>query len=175
MSRMRNVLFLHIDKFSSGHGSFFVLSGAEHAGGAHVRFGASLGPGRARWRIIWAFKVARTGSFEGARSATPSLSGPWKPRNLIFSQMLLSHRSSSPQALYLWQPRYSSRTSSSSLCDGHGRCFCVCNVSCRAIRNKNEDIISYEGANQLDAAQGGQDDKNISSEFQRQPCSHGTH
>ena len=103
---------------------------------------------------------------------------PTTPRNPTISESCCCFTPSFPalKLSTLWQRRdNSSRTSSSSLCDGHGRCFCVCNVSCRAIRNKNEDIISYEGANQLDAAQGGQDDKNISSEFQRQPCSHGTH
>ena len=42
--------------FSGARGSFLALSAAGHAGGAPVH-GASLGPGRAPWGALWAFKI----------------------------------------------------------------------------------------------------------------------
>ena len=55
--------------------------------------------------------------------------------------MSVSHRPSRSQlssSLTLWQPRYdSSRTSSSSLCDGASVCACACHVSFG-----NEHLIS---------------------------------
>ena len=63
----------------------------------------------------------------------------WNPTfQLVFFSLLLvapavritssvSHRLSSSQALYVWQPRCdNSRTSSSPYCDGHGRCISLC-------------------------------------------------
>ena len=40
----------------------FFLAGVD-AGGPRAHYGATLGPGRAPWRVLWAFKVARAGSF----------------------------------------------------------------------------------------------------------------
>ena len=45
--------------FSAARGSF--LSGAKHEGGGLVHHGASLIPGRAPWRVLWAFEVAKSG------------------------------------------------------------------------------------------------------------------
>ena len=59
-------------------------------------YGARLGPGRALWCVLWAFKVAGVGSF--SRDCVPT------------------RRAESN----------SSRASSFSLCDSHKRCFCVC-------------------------------------------------
>ena len=55
-----NVLFVfgHLTLFSGDRGYFLALSAAAHAGGSSVHHGASLGPGRAPWRVLWAFKVA---------------------------------------------------------------------------------------------------------------------
>ena len=43
-----------------------------HAGETPVYHGASLGPGRAPWRVLWTFKVAKSGNhgvaFRGARA-----------------------------------------------------------------------------------------------------------
>ena len=47
--------------FSGARGSFLVLSAAGHAGDPPVHHGASLGLGRALWRVLWAFKVAKSG------------------------------------------------------------------------------------------------------------------
>lgn len=45
----------------SGRGAFPALLTAERARDPRVHYGASLGPGRAPWHVVWAFKVARTG------------------------------------------------------------------------------------------------------------------
>ena len=64
--------FLHVCNFSSfGRGSFPALSAVRYAGGPHVHYGASLGPGRAPWRVLWTFKVARAGAFTGSLSTEP--------------------------------------------------------------------------------------------------------
>ena len=47
--------------FSSCRGSFLVLSVAGHPGVSRVHCGASPGPGRGLWHVLWGFKVARTG------------------------------------------------------------------------------------------------------------------
>ena len=91
-------------------------------------------------RVSWLF-------FKGPRSATPSRAGPRKPHNSSVSLCCLLLYHIVPQALKLstlWQPRYSSRTSSSSLCDGHGRCFCVCVCAMFPVflGNRSEHTIS---------------------------------
>ena len=54
-----NVFFLHFGNFfSSGRGSFLVLSAPWHAGSPPGHHGASLGPGRGPWHVLWGFKVA---------------------------------------------------------------------------------------------------------------------
>ena len=55
------VCFLVCTLFSDAHGYFLALSAAGHANGPPVHHGASLGPGRAPWRVLWAFKVAKSG------------------------------------------------------------------------------------------------------------------
>ena len=55
MDSFRNSLF------SSGRGSFLALSAAGHAGDLPVYNGASVGSGRAPWRVLWAFKVEKSG------------------------------------------------------------------------------------------------------------------
>ena len=47
--------------FSGARGSFIALSAAGHAGGPPVNHGASVGPGQAPWRVLWAFNVAKSG------------------------------------------------------------------------------------------------------------------
>ena len=49
--------------FSGARGFFRALSAAGHAGGPPVHQGASLGPGRAPWRALWAFQVAKFGKY----------------------------------------------------------------------------------------------------------------
>ena len=63
------LLFLNIcTLFPGARGSFLALPTAGHAGGPAgyagappVHHGASLGLERAPWRVIWAFKVAKSG------------------------------------------------------------------------------------------------------------------
>ena len=58
----KRFFFVDIGIFcSSGRGSFLALSAAGHAGNMPEHQGASLGPGRAPWRVLWAFKVAKSG------------------------------------------------------------------------------------------------------------------
>ena len=44
--------------FSSGRGSFLVLSDPWHEGSPPGRHGASLGPGRGPSHVLWGFKLA---------------------------------------------------------------------------------------------------------------------
>ena len=53
--------FQNTQLFCSGRGSFLELSAAGHAEDPPVRGGSSVGPGRALWRVPWAFKVAKSG------------------------------------------------------------------------------------------------------------------
>ena len=54
-----NVFLWHIGIFfSSGRGSFLVLSAPWHAGSPREHQGASVGPGRHPWHVLWGFKVA---------------------------------------------------------------------------------------------------------------------
>ena len=43
--------------FSSGRGFFLVLSAPWQAGGPPGHHGASLGPGRGPWHVLWGFKA----------------------------------------------------------------------------------------------------------------------
>ena len=44
---------------SSGRGCFLVLSAPWHAGSPPEHQGASVGPGRRPWHVLWGFEVAR--------------------------------------------------------------------------------------------------------------------
>ena len=46
--------------FSSGRASFLALSAAGHAGDPRVHHGASVGPGRAPWRVLWVVKAGKS-------------------------------------------------------------------------------------------------------------------
>ena len=55
---MYKCVFLHIGiSFSSGRGSFLVLSAPGNAGSPPEQWGASVGPGRGPWHVLWGFKV----------------------------------------------------------------------------------------------------------------------
>ena len=60
------VFFYICALFSGARGSFVALSAAGHEGDQPVHHGASLGPGRAPWRVLWAFKDAKSGKYHGA-------------------------------------------------------------------------------------------------------------
>ena len=47
--------------FSGARGAFLELSAAGHAGGLPLHRDASLGPGLGPWRVLWAFKVSKSG------------------------------------------------------------------------------------------------------------------
>ena len=54
-----NVFFWHIGIFfSSGRGSFLVLSAPWRAGSPPEHQGASVGPGLRPWHVLWGLKVA---------------------------------------------------------------------------------------------------------------------
>ena len=55
------IYFSEYKTVSSGRGSFLALSAAGHAGDPPVHHGASVGPGRVPWRVLWALKVAKSG------------------------------------------------------------------------------------------------------------------
>ena len=82
-----NALVLRIGKlFFSGSGRLLALLAAGRARGARVHYGASLGPGRAPWRVLWEFKVASWPFFtRSLLFATPRRPGPWKPHNFSYS------------------------------------------------------------------------------------------
>ena len=57
---MYKFVFVHIGiSFSSGRGSFLVLSAPGHAGSPPEHHGASVDPGRGPWLVLWGFKVER--------------------------------------------------------------------------------------------------------------------
>ena len=65
-----NVCFFIFDictLFSGALGSVLALSaaGQRKRTGPPVHYGASLGPGRALWRVLWAFKVEKSGKYHG--------------------------------------------------------------------------------------------------------------
>ena len=60
------VFFYICALFSGARGSFVALPAAGHEGDQPVHHGASLGPGRAPWRVLWAFKDAKSGKYHGA-------------------------------------------------------------------------------------------------------------
>ena len=145
---------------SAGRESFLALPVVGSAGALPVHGGARLGPGRAPRRVLWASKVARAGSF--SRRLRPSPPEPRRtmeaPQFRLFALLLLLYHTG-PQALKLstpWRPRYNSIcTSSSSLRDGHGRCFCVsvCAMFPVILGHRNEHITPR--CDSLYAGQGG--------------------
>ena len=54
---MYKSVFLHIGIFfSSGRGSFLVLSAPGHTGSPPEHHGASVGPSGGSWHVFWGFK-----------------------------------------------------------------------------------------------------------------------
>ena len=95
--------------------------------GAHS---ANLSAGRAPWRVLWAFKVAKNlAVITGLLSAgLEPRKIQWKPH--IFSYYsrccCISHRPSSSQALYFCGSHSATAVAHQALpssCDSHGRCF----------------------------------------------------
>ena len=68
--------------FSSGlpvvFGSFLVLSAPWHAGSPPEHHGASVGPGRRPWHVLWGFKIASP--HEEAFRARRAIQAPANPR-----------------------------------------------------------------------------------------------
>lgn len=123
--------------------------------------GASSSPVRAPWLVLWAFKIARAGSFSrdfAFRDAEPRRTME-TPQFQRFALLLLPHRPMF-QALYFVAATVQQQSHHQALpfvtpADG---CFCVCacvrvcHVSCRPINRKyhrDEMNTSYKGAGQL--------------------------
>ena len=72
------MFFDHIDiLFSSGRGSFLVLWYPGHAGRPSEHHGASAGPGRGPWHVLWGFEVASNhGEAFRARTAIQAHANP---------------------------------------------------------------------------------------------------
>ena len=86
---------------------FLALSGAGYAGGPPVHHGASVGPGRAPWRVLWAIKVAKvpTGSLSAELEPTRPVETPKRFFFFNFALLLLCTSicykyNTSPQPLY---------------------------------------------------------------------------
>ena len=74
-----NVFFWPIGIFfSSGRGSFLVLSAPWHAGSPPEHQGESVGPGRHPWHVLWGFSVAS--SHGEAFRARRAIQAPANPR-----------------------------------------------------------------------------------------------
>ena len=121
---------------SSGRGCFLALSAEGHAEGPPVHHGASVGPRRSPWRVLWACKVAISGKL--LRDGFPtshSQPGPCNPPQTIYIFFAIFHLSMLLffQVPQQWskvrQSRYNSRASSFSLCGSRERCVCVWVVS----------------------------------------------
>ena len=74
-------LFWNTKLLSSGRWSFLAVSAAGHAGGLPVHEGASAGPGRAPWHVLWAFEVAEfwqvtTGSLSAEPEPSKTIENP---------------------------------------------------------------------------------------------------
>ena len=71
------VSFAHRLFSSSDRGSFLVLSAPGHARSPPEHHGASVGPGRGPWHVLWGFKVASNhGEAFRARRAIQTLAYP---------------------------------------------------------------------------------------------------
>ena len=126
----KKLFWLIGDRFSFGRGSFLAFSVAGHAGGGREHYCGSVGPGRAPWRVLRAFKFARElENNDGTvfRDAEHPRTMKTKKHTYTPCYCFITPSLQLSKMSALRQPQYnSSHTSSSSLCDGHRRCFCVC-------------------------------------------------
>ena len=89
-------------RFSGARGSFLTLRAAGHAGGPPVHHGASLGPGRAPWRVLWVFKVAKsviTGSLSAEVAIARAEQDNGKPTFRLFSSTAVKRAATRSLAL----------------------------------------------------------------------------
>ena len=71
------VSFAHRLFSSSDRGSFLVLSAPGHAGSQPEHHGATVGPDRGPWHVLWGFKVASNhGEAFRARRAIQAYANP---------------------------------------------------------------------------------------------------
>ena len=132
-----NALFLHIDDlFLPGRGSFRPLSAAGRAGGGRLHTWRKLGTGRAPWRALSAFEVARSGKKSRDRfPPSQSLAGQWKihtkkmEQQQVFAYFLLCITArTSPGRLatsHIGPPRVQQQSRSEPVCLCHGALVCV--------------------------------------------------
>ena len=71
---------LNTKRLSSGRGFFHALSAPGNAEGPPAHHGTSVSPPRAPWRVLWAFKVAKSGKKQSRSRLPRSSSRPrqWK-------------------------------------------------------------------------------------------------
>ena len=150
-----NALLLHIrDRFSSGRGSFLALSTAGHAEGprlhqAQVRPTAGLCGAcfeRSKSRELASnhgvgFRRARAVEDDGNPTFQSFI---FAPLPLLYHACVTPSLMLSSSLLCGSHGQNSSRTSSSSLCDGQRRCVFVCVCLPYFLHLKNEHIISRE-------------------------------
>ena len=60
-TKYKITFFSRMQKFSLQIAGLFALSAAGHPGDPSVHRDACIGPGRAPWRALWAFKVTKSG------------------------------------------------------------------------------------------------------------------
>ena len=116
---------------SSGRGSFPALSAAGQAGDPGVHHGASVGPGRAPWRTLWAIKKSR--DWAGIHGIALRLDKPRRTmENPKYNTFAVLSAAASVSCITPSLKLSSSLlggsqgTSSYSFDHGHGRCICVC-------------------------------------------------
>ena len=126
--------------------STFSRSGLRGTQGGRVYTTAQVGPRPSSMARAHGVKVARAGFF--SRDCVARCRAAQDRGNVTISLLLLNDTVLAALKLStLRQSRYnSSRTPSSSLRDGHGRCFCVCACVCvPCFLSSYEDIMSRAG------------------------------
>ena len=75
-----DLFFAEYKRLSSGRGFFHALSAPGNAEGPPAHHGTSVSPPRAPWRVLWAFKVAKSGKKQSRSRLPRSSSRPrqWK-------------------------------------------------------------------------------------------------
>ena len=130
--------FCGMQNFSNPAAGLLLRSRLRGTQGPPVLHGASVGPGRAPWRVLWKSKYSRD-CFPTSESQ-PGPCNPQKRLFILFSSPLplFSKNNSSRQRLGM--PRCNSRA---SLCDSHERCLrvwvreqCVCACHCRILQQQ---------------------------------------
>ena len=158
----------HMGQFlSSCRGSFLALSAAGHAGGPPVHHGASVGSGRAPWRVLWAsrelasnhgipFRRARA-EHDNVKTPTRKIEEQQQQQMAFTSSVLCIPARTSPGRLGTshldrgqFAPRPSSRARTVTLRAPFlvPRCICVCTIVYSKMTHekkthKNSGVIGF--------------------------------